>query len=232
MGDRLASQALATMLDFTYQLALALGLGLLGFIEPCSIGAHLLFLKHIEGKAPAIKLRQTSIFAVTRGAFMGVLGAAAALMGHGFFAFQRGAWILLGASYTLIGALYLTGRVAWLMRRLGPSLARLSDARASATLGVIFGLNVPACAAPLLLVILATVAVQSGTSTEPLLFGFVILAVFGLALSAPLVILMVWPTAARLSDGLLRLDGARRPLIGLTLIGLGLWSIYFAGRPA
>lgn len=232
MGDRLASQTLATMLDFTHQLALALGLGLLGFIEPCSIGAHLLFLKHIEGTPPAVKLQQTSIFAVTRAAFMGALGALAAVIGQHFFTFQRGGWLALGVLYTAIGALYLAGATSLIMRRLGPSLARLPDARTSVALGVVFGLNVPACAAPLLLVILGTVAARDGAAGDPIVTGFTTLAAFGLALSAPLAVLMGWPGAAQWLDRLLGAAWARRPLIGVALIGLGLWSIYFAGRPA
>jgi hypothetical protein len=30
--------------------ALPLGLGLLGFIEPCSVGSSMLFIKHLEGR--------------------------------------------------------------------------------------------------------------------------------------------------------------------------------------
>lgn len=220
------------MPDFTYELALALGLGLLGFIEPCSIGAHLLFLEHVEGKAPTVKLRQTAVFGITRAAFMGALGALAAVIGQHFFTFQRGGWLALGILYTAIGARYLAGRASLIMRRLGPSLARLPDAPAGAALGVVFGLNVPACAAPLLFVILGTVAARDGAAGDPIVAGFVMLAVFGLALSAPLAVLTGWPGAAHRVDRLLGIARARRPLIGVVLIGLGLWSIYFAGRPA
>jgi cytochrome c-type biogenesis protein len=150
--------------DFGYQLLLALGLGLLGFIEPCSLCGHLLFLKAVEGRAWAFKLRQTAVFAITRAVFMSALGGLVALVGQGFFALQRGGWLLLGTLYAGLGALYLAGKASILMRRIGPSLARFSDARGSAGLGVLFGLNVPACAAPLLLVILGTVALEGPIS--------------------------------------------------------------------
>ncbi len=34
------------------------GLGLLGFVEPCSIGSSLVFIKYVEGKSATAKLAQ------------------------------------------------------------------------------------------------------------------------------------------------------------------------------
>lgn len=216
--------------DLAYQLLLALGLGLLGFIEPCSVGGHLLFLKVVEGREQAFKLRQTAVFAATRAVFMGALGALAALVGQAFFTLQRGGWLLLGSLYAGLGVLYLAGKASLLMRQIGPSLARLADARGSAGLGVLFGLNVPACAAPLLLVILGAVAVESGARAEPIVTGFVTLAVFGLALSAPLALLIVWPRAANQIDRLFGMAAETRMVTGSVFVVLGLWSIYFGLR--
>ena len=75
---------------------LPIGLGLFGFIEPCSIGSTLLFLKLMEGKTAAVKRMQVVVFAATRAVFIGTLGAAAALVGSAFLGFQKGAWLLLG----------------------------------------------------------------------------------------------------------------------------------------
>jgi cytochrome c-type biogenesis protein len=216
--------------DLGHQLLLALGLGLLGFIEPCSVGGHLLFLKVVEGREQAFKLRQTAVFALTRTVFMGALGALAALVGQAFLALQRGGWLLLGSLYAALGVLYLTGKVSLLMQRIGPSLARFSDARGSAGLGVLFGLNVPACAAPLLLVILGTVALAPDRLAEPIVTGFVTLAVFGLALSAPLALLIVWPRAASQIDRVFGMAAKTRMVAGSVLVLLGLWSIYFGLR--
>jgi cytochrome c-type biogenesis protein len=216
--------------DLGHQLLLALGLGLLGFIEPCSVGGHLLFLKVVEGREQAFKLQQTAVFAATRTVFMGALGALVTLVGHGFFALQRGGWLLLGTLYAVLGALYLAGKTSILMRHIGPGLATLADARGSAGLGLLFGLNVPACAAPLLLVILGTVAVAPDTLTEPIVTGFVTLAVFGLALSAPLVLLIAWPQATSQVDRLFGMAARTRMVTGSILLLLGLWSIYFGLR--
>jgi cytochrome c-type biogenesis protein len=214
--------------DLGYQLTLALALGLLGFIEPCSLGAHLLFLRFIEGKGRVVKLQQVAIFATTRALFIGGLGTLAALLGQRFFTFQRGGWLLLGVLYTALGVIYLSGKTSRLLGHLGPSAARLSHTRSSAALGLLFGLNIPACAAPLLLVVLSTVALDRPTLVQPALIGFLILAVFGLALSLPLAALVIWPWTAAQLDRLMQLARASRVLISSILLALGLWSILFA----
>jgi len=207
-------------------LILPLGLGLFGFIEPCSVGSSLIFIKYLEGRQDTRKLADTALFTVTRALFIGSLGVAAVLVGSAFVGFQRGAWIALGTVYAAIGVLYLTGRAGFLMRSLGPRLAGLNGTGGSIGLGVIFGLNIPACAAPLLLVLLGFAA-AGGASGSALLGGFVSLAVFGLALSLPLVAAVAFEPARRMLGKLAGLS-ARMPFwAGVLLIVLGLWSIWF-----
>ena len=57
--------------------------------------------------------------------------------------------------------------------------------------------------------------------------GFISLGLFGLALSAPLVLAMLWQRGRRLLDWLAGLSVRVPIVIGLVLIGLGLWSVYF-----
>ena len=210
---------------------LPVGLGLLGFVEPCSIGSTLLVIKHLEDKSAAGKLAQISIFAGTRALFIGLLGIVAAVLGTAFLGLQRGAWIVLGAVYVLLGLLYLGGKAGVLMVSLGPSLAQLATPRGSASLGVLFGLNIPACAAPLLVVLLGAAA-AGGTAGGTLASGFVSLALFGLALSLPLVLAVLFDPARRAIDWLAGLSGRLPFWTGLLLIALGLWSIWLARSPA
>ena len=202
---------------------LAVGLGLLGFIEPCSMGANLLFIKYLEGKAAIRKLTQTTIFMLTRGLFIGALGALAVLIGVAFVSVQKGFWILLGGLYLVLGGLYLAGRADFLMRGLGPGLRRLSGARGPAALGLLFGLNIPACAAPLLFALFGAAAVGGTTVAQ----GFFILALFGLALSVPLVLAVLWAPGRGLLDRLAGLSSRIPRVTGAVLIAFGLWSIYF-----
>lgn len=70
------------------------------------------------------------------------------------------------------------------MRAIGPRLAGLNRTRGWVGLGLIFGLNIPACAALLLLVLLGF-AGAGGASGNAVPGGFVSLGVFGPALSLP-----------------------------------------------
>lgn len=209
-----------------YMLVLPAGLGLFGFIEPCSIGSSLLFVKYLEDEPAAEKIRQTALFAVTRAVFIGLLGIAAVLVGGAFVGFQKTAWIILGALYALLGVLLLAGKAGALMVAIGPGIAKLSGLRGSAGLGVLFGLNIPACAAPLLAALLAAAA-ATGASGATVTAGFIALAVFGFFLSAPLIAAVLSARARRLLDWLAHRAGRFPKWSGLILVVLGATSIAF-----
>ena len=210
-----------------YQLiALPIALGLLGFIEPCSIGSSLVFVKFLEDKSAAAKLAQTLLFTATRAAFIGALGMGAVLVGGAFTSYQTAAWILLGFLYVVLGLLLITGRAGRLMVSLTPRLARISGVKSSVGLGVVFGLNIPACAAPLLAALLA-MATATGVSGAALAAGFVSLALFGFALSLPLVAAVFFERARRLLDTLGHQSARYPKWAGALLILLGLWSMRY-----
>jgi cytochrome c-type biogenesis protein len=206
--------------------ALPLGLGLLGFIEPCSIGSSLVFIKYIEAQSTAAKVVQVSVYALTRALLIGALGALVALIGTIFLSLQKGAWILLGLLYISVGAFYVFNKAGFLMRSFGPGLSRLVGLRGSIGLGLLFGLNIPACAAPLIFALLGAAALGGGTGGTVAL-GFLSLGLFGLALSLPLVLAVLWEPGRRVMDRLAGLSVRVPVIIGIVLIGLGLWSIYF-----
>ena len=206
---------------------LPFGLGLLGFVEPCALGATLLFIKFLEGKSAAAKIVQVSAFTVSRMLLIGALGGIAALIGAAFIGFQKVMWVVLGTLYLLIGAFLLFSKAGALMRTIGPGLARLKDTRGAVGLGLLFGLNIPACAAPLIFALLG-LAAAGGARTGAITQGFVSLAVFGLALSLPLVAVVFFAPARRLLDWIAGLSDRAPRIAGIVLIALGLWSIGFA----
>lgn len=207
-------------------IVLPIGLGLFGFIEPCSIGSSLVFVKFLEDKSATEKFAQTLLFAATRAAFIGALGIGAVLVGSAFVSYQKAAWIVLGLLYALLGVLLMTDRASRLMVAFGPRIARLPGRRASAGLGVLFGLNIPACAAPLLAALLA-MAAATGASGAAIAAGFISLTLFGLALSLPLIAAVFFTRARRLLDALAHQGGRYPKWAGALLLVLGLWSIYF-----
>ena len=210
--------------QFTYMVLLSAGLGLIGFVEPCSVGSSVLFIKFVEGRNRAAKISQAVIFMMTRAIFIGAMGAGAALFGTLFLELQKGGWLLLGTAYLLLGIVYLLGRGAVLSRSIGIGMERISGNRGSAALGILFGLNIPACSAPLIFALLGASAVGTGANVAN---GFVSLALFGLVLSLPLVAALLFTPMRRALDRLAGLS-VRMPFwTGVLFVVLGLWSMYF-----
>ena len=85
--------------SLTAAVLLPIGLGLFGFIEPCSIGSTLVFIKVMEGRPPATKLWQVGVFTATRALFIGARGAVAVLVGSAFIGFQKAMWTGLGGVF-------------------------------------------------------------------------------------------------------------------------------------
>ena len=207
----------------TSTVLLPIGLGLLGFVEPCSLGANLLFLNLLATSGTARKVREALVFAATRSLFLGLLGAIAALATHWLVRAQAGYSLLLGLFYIALGVASLATTWKWtLPTSIEPGQLLARWAGRAAPLGVIFGLTAPACAAPLFLALVGQ-ASPGGAAR-----GFVMLGLFGLALSAPLVLIAAW----RRADALLRRMRAwagRVPAVaGIVLIGLGVLSIWVA----
>ncbi len=212
--------------DVASLILLPIGLGLFGFIEPCSIGTTLLFVKTMEGATTPTKVAQVLAFTVSRALFTGVLGVIAVMIGSLFLGLQKAMWLAVGLLYAGIGVLYVTGRIAPLMRSVGPRLAALSSPRGSIALGAALGLVIPACAAPLLLALLAAAA-AGGASGANIAQGFASLALFGLALSLPLVAALLFTPALRALDWLSALSRRIPVWTGVLFILLGAFSIWF-----
>ena len=211
-------------MDGLYLLALAVGLGLLGFIEPCSIGANMVFLGHLRQKGRVERLRETAKFALVRSTVLGLFGLGIAFVGGSVFAAQKGFWLLLGLLYLVLGvAVILNARFRWgLFGRITAGRLLPDNEDRSLGLGLLFGLNLPACAYPLMLALLGP-----GAASGPLL-GFAALFVFGLALSLPLAPLAFSERAAKLFGRLARLGGATPYVIGAVFLLLAAYVLYTA----
>jgi cytochrome c-type biogenesis protein len=159
--------------------------------------------------------------------FFGLLGVAAALIGTAFLDFQRAGWLILGILYVLLGIAYVTGRADFLMRSLRTRLGRLAGVRGAIGLGLLFSFNIPVCAVPLLVALLGAAALGDVSGAPRIAQGFVSLSFFGLALSAPLMVAIAWRGGRRFLDRISALTTRAPTWIGLLLIILGLWSIYF-----
>ena len=206
-----------------YQITLVpIAFGLLGFIEPCSIGANIIFLGYLQSRDRG-KIFEAVKFTVTRSLFLGLIGLAAGVLGQSL---QTGTYsysMILGFLYVFLGFLALW----WGYRGTGLAsldLGRYFSKGGAVPLGVIFGLSAPACSLPLLLALVGLGAMKGAW------VGFLTLFLFGLALSAPL----LWIARSERADEILRRLGRvalRAPYLpGLVLIFVGAITILIAWR--
>lgn len=209
------------MSEFSF-LALAFGLGLLGFIEPCSIGANGIFLGYLQKKDRNFRIRETVRFALARAVILGLFGLSVAFLGNLIFSAQKGFWLVLGLVYLALGLLViLNASFSWgIFGRL--SMGRFLPRHHALSMGFLFGLNLPACAYPLLLALLGR-SVASGVA-----WGFVALFVFGLALSLPLLPLALSGRTEKVFARLSRFSAMTPYLIGLSLLAISAYVLYTA----
>lgn len=201
---------------------LPIGLGLLGFVEPCAIGSHMVVLGTLKEQSRTGRLASLLAFLATRTIAFGLVGIVVAVIGQYFVAGQKAFWLIFGLAYAVLGFLYLNGKAGLLMRRIGLRGQSQRDQRNAVVLGVLFGVNVPACAAPLLFVVAGSAAGAGAYAT-----GFMTMALFGLALSAPLLLVVAIPNLARGLEAVGNTSRWLHRLIGGILIAVGVWSIWF-----
>jgi cytochrome c-type biogenesis protein len=82
-----------------YQLiVLPIAFGLLGFVEPCSIGANIIFPGYLQARDRA-KMLEAVKFTVTRALFLGLIGLAAGVLGQSLRIGTYSYSIILGLLY-------------------------------------------------------------------------------------------------------------------------------------
>lgn len=201
---------------------LPIGLGLLGFVEPCTIGGHLLFLETQVDRSRREKLNAVLTFVATRSLVSGLFGAVIAFLGQAIISVQTGFWLVFGVIYLTIGIAFLIGRAGLIKQRISLAPTAWKRAQNPLVLGLAFGLNIPACAAPIVFGLLG-LAATTGTVTT----GFVMMFLFGLFLSSPLALFAAVPRLASWLETLGKKMKRMRWLIGVVFALLGLWSIWF-----
>ena len=201
---------------------LPIGLGLLGFVEPCTIGGHLLFLDTQKNRTAREKFNAVAIFIAVRSLVCGMFGALIAFVGQHLIELQRDLWLVFGLIYLTIGLAYLIGQLGILKTPINLAPRVWRRARNPAILGLAFGLNIPACAAPILFGLLAMAA-----TTGTVFAGFAMMFLFGLFLSLPLAVFATIPKLAAKLDKLTHWLAQAGWMIGIVFTALGIWSIWF-----
>ncbi len=201
---------------------LPIGLGLLGFIEPCSIGGHLIFLETQKNRSQAQKFSAAMTFLLVRSVVAGLFGLFIAYLGQRLIGIQTGLWLVFGGLYLLIGLAFLAGRAGLVKWRIDLAPAQWRRAKNPLVLGLAFGLNIPACAAPILFGLLGLAATGGNLAA-----GFWLMFLFGMFLTLPILIIIALPAmGAWFETVATRLKGGQWA-IGIIFVLLGLWSIWF-----
>lgn len=200
--------------------------GLIGFVEPCSMGINMMFLSSIDRTSSARRFREIAVFMLVWAFVLALLGLSVSLVGNSLFSFERFLFIFLASIYIAVGFLMILSksllgklRNVHIAHWLGLDLKEGSLKR----FGLIAGLTIPACAIPLITILLGQSLLAGDIIT-----GFIALFVFGLALTVPLAVFsffkggMVWLSWIAERAKKLRVVG------GVILILIGI-ATFFSG---
>jgi len=157
--------------------------GLIGFFEPCSLGINLIFLNRIHTLSRAKRMVETMLFTFIRGFVLALVGLTAAFLGSKFITIQASLFVVLGIIYVILGIVAIVNVYNPIFLN-DINFARYFKQRGTFKLGIIFGFVIPACAIVLILALIGR-AVLVGNLFE----GFVSLLLFGIMLSAPLIVI-------------------------------------------
>lgn len=163
---------------------LAFGLGVIGAVTPCAFAINALLLSYLRDKPWVERIASALRFASIRALFLSLVGLLFALavdrIGLATVRYQQAIDVLL----IVLGIVFIVGHYRPLPL---PNLdlgSRLGQSHSAAIgLGLLFGLDIPACASPLFFAVLSRTALNGD-----ILGGALALLAFGLGMSAPVVI--------------------------------------------
>lgn len=198
--------------------------GLIGFIEPCSMGINMMFLSSIKQTNSANRFQEIAVFMLVRASVLAVLGTSASIIGSSLFSFQSGFFFILAIFYICIGLLMvfshsLLGKLRniRIAHWLGLDLKEGSVKR----LGLIAGFTIPACAIPLI-----TVLLGQSLLTGDIFSGFLTLFVFGLALTVPLAVFSFFERGILWLGWITQRSRKLRVVGGVVLVLIGIATLY------
>ena len=162
------------------------------------------------------------IFLLARLVVMAGFGGLIVVLGQRLIGVQTGAWLVFGGIYLGLGFAIFAGWDKIMRHRIGFAPERWKVATNPLLQGLAFGLNIPACAAPILFGLIGTATISGSATT-----GFLMMGIFALALSLPLLPLSIVPHLAQPLDRLADWLRPRRWVLGVIFVGLGTWSVWF-----
>jgi len=194
--------------------------GLIGFVEPCSLGINVIFLNHIKRFSKAKRLAETILFTLIRGSILALVGLSAAYIGQQFITIQASLFSILGIIYFLLGVFLILGKYVPLPS-LKTNFSHFFRNKKTISLGIIFGFVIPVCAIPLILALIGQAVVVQNLSA-----GFISLFVFGITLSLPLVALSLSEKSNQIIRWLSQKSKNVPFIAGIILIIFGILTVF------
>jgi cytochrome c-type biogenesis protein len=201
--------------------------GLIGFVEPCSLGINIIFLERVKSYNRAKRIWEALIFSLVRGFFLALVGLSAAFIGSKIATLQSSLFLVLGGVYVLLGLLAIMNMYKPIFKY-EVNISKYIPNGGGMALGLVFGLIIPACAISFVLALIG-----KSIALGNLLEGFISLLAFGIALSSPLLLISCFERSNEIIRSIS--EKARRIpwLAGLVLIVVGfltmLSSTWWAG---
>jgi cytochrome c-type biogenesis protein len=193
--------------------------GLVGFVEPCSLGINVIFLNRIKGFERAKRISDTLVFTIVRGTFLALVGLSATFIGSKIISIQSSFFLILGAIYIFLGALAIVNMYKPIFAH-QINLSKYIINKGNIALGFIFGLIIPACAISFVLALIGK-SILLGNLVE----GFISLFLFGIALSLPLVIISFFDKSNEIIAKIAEKARQIPWLAGMVLIAVGLLTM-------
>lgn len=156
--------------------------GIAGGFTPCALGINTIFVGALAGKPRPLRLAQWVLLAAVRAALLTGLGLLFGLIGEAVGEMAAIYQQAINVSLIVLGVVFIVSRFRPLPM---PALSlatpgTFGSRRSLVGMGLLFGLDISACIAPLLLALLAeTVLIGDWAG------GTVALFIFGVALSLP-----------------------------------------------
>jgi len=128
--------------------------GLIGFVEPCSLGINSIFLNHIQKFDKMKRVRETLIFALLRGVVLALVGITAAFIGREFITIQGSLFTILGVIYFALG-LFIIVKKYLPVFNFKIDFSNYFKDKHTVSLGIVFGFVIPACSIPFIIALIS-----------------------------------------------------------------------------
>lgn len=129
----------------------------------------MLFLSTQQERGLRQRLGAVLIFLLARLVVMGGFGGLIVLLGQRLIGVQTGMWLVFGAIYLSLGVVIIAKADKRLRRRVRLTPDRWKFADAPLLQALAFGLNIPACAAPILFGLIGAESVSGSAATGVLI---------------------------------------------------------------